>query len=107
VSKCRCGLAPIAVLEEDVRQKKKKVPKVLSSAPIMQLDKPFVTDVDYYNIDLSWTPASLPPNSTPTSFTYVNVPGSFIFVALTTCGDLSFSLQGRIMGSHRSHDSPL
>jgi len=71
VSECRCGLAPVTVPEVEVTKKKEKVPKILDSAPILPLEKPVVTDVDYYNIDLSWSEASLPPNSTPTSFTYV------------------------------------
>ena len=55
----------------EVPKKKEKVPKIVNSAPIMLLEKPVVTDIDYFNIDLSWSQASLPPNSTPTSFTYV------------------------------------
>lgn len=55
--------------EEDLRKKKEKVVKIINSAPTMTLEKPVVTDVDYYNVDLSWLPAGLPPNSTPTSFT--------------------------------------
>ena len=66
-------LVPVIVPDEEVRKKKEKVPKIVNSAPTMQLEKPIVTDVDYYNTDLSWTPASLPPNSTPTSFAYVSV----------------------------------
>ena len=71
VSECRCDLAPVTVPVVEVTKKKEKVPKILDSAPILPLEKPVVTDVDYYNIDLSWSEASLPPNSTPTSFTYV------------------------------------
>ena len=70
---CVDGVAPLILPpppEDEVRVKKEKVAKIVNSAPTMLLDKPIVTDVDYYNIDLSWTPASLPPNSTPTSFTY-------------------------------------
>jgi len=52
-----------------LRKKKEKVVKIINSAPTMTLEKPVVTDVDYYNVDLSWLPAGLPPNSTPTSFT--------------------------------------
>jgi len=66
-----CGVAPVVLPEEEVRVKREKVPKIVNSAPTMLLEKPIVTDIDYYNVDLSWTPASLPPNSTPTSFTYV------------------------------------
>jgi len=54
---------------EEPPKKKEKVPKIVNSAPTMRLDKPTVTDVDYFNVDLSWTPAGLPPDSTPTSFT--------------------------------------
>jgi len=61
----------VPLLEEDVIKKREKVAKIVNSAPRMSLDKPFVTDVDYYNIELSWSQASLPPDSTPTSFMYV------------------------------------
>jgi len=63
------GTAPVVLPDEEVRVKKEKVPKIVNSAPTMLLEKPVVTDIDYHNIDLSWTPASLPPNSTPTTFT--------------------------------------
>jgi len=64
------GVAPVELPDEDVlRVKREKVPAIVNSAPLMLLDKPIVTDVDYYSIDLSWTPATLPPNSTPTAFT--------------------------------------
>jgi len=83
VSECRCGLAPVTVPEVEIREKKEKVPKILDSAPILPLEKPVVTDVDYYNIDLSWSEASLPPNSTPTSFTYVTAAlKSTVFLAV-------------------------
>jgi len=72
-TECVAGyrVAPVVLPEEEVRVKREKVPKIVNSAPTMLLEKPIVTDIDYYNVDLSWTPASLPPNSTPTSFTYV------------------------------------
>ena len=54
-----------------MRKKKEKAPVIVNAAPIMPLEKPVVTDVDYFNVDLSWPSAKLPPNSTPTPFTYV------------------------------------
>ena len=68
LGKCRCAAVRVKVLDEE---EKERVQKTVNSAPTMLLEKPVVTDVDYHSIDLSWSAASLPPNSTPTSFTYV------------------------------------
>ena len=35
-------------------------------APIMPLDKPYLTEIDLDNYKLSWIPAILPPRSKPT-----------------------------------------
>ena len=70
---------PIEVPEEPLVRKERE-PKIVNSAPIMPLEKPIVTDVDYLNIDLSWSPASLPPNSTPTSFTCVLLMSLYLLI---------------------------
>jgi len=77
-------VVPVVLPGREVR-KKEKVPKIINSAPIMPLQKPVVTDVDYYNIDLSWTPASLPPDATPTSFKYAVQLLAFPFIRCVVC----------------------
>jgi hypothetical protein len=57
--------------EEIVRKKKEKVPVIINAAPTMPLEKPVVSDIDYFNIELSWPSATLPVNAKPTSFTLV------------------------------------
>lgn len=77
-AKWLCLAAKIEEDEEVVRKKKEKVPVIINTAPTMPLEKPLVTDIDYFNIELSWPSATLPANAKPTSFTWVDSLTAFM-----------------------------
>lgn len=44
--------------------------------PIMPVDKPYLTNIDVNNFNLSWLPAILPPKSKPTPILWVYIPAA-------------------------------